>query len=106
MLVGWGEGLDLAAAYLNEQGAEDVASWYSTSFNLLYEGYADHIPITAELSPEQMDRLLETDYLVVYVHQYQRQTPADLLALLDELEPVQVVELAGIDYVWVYKLGD
>lgn len=106
MLVGWGEGLDQAAAYLNEQGAEEVASWYSTSFNLLYEGYADHIPITADLTPEQMDRLLETDYLVVYVHQYQRQTPADLLALLDELEPVKVVELAGIEYAWVYKLGD
>jgi hypothetical protein len=106
MLVGWGEGLDQAAAYLNEHNAENVASWYSTSFNLLYEGYADHIPITADLTADQMDRILEADYLVIYVHQYQRQTPADLLALLEEIEPVNVVQLAGIDYVWVYKLGD
>jgi hypothetical protein len=106
MLVGWGEGLDQAAAYLNEHNAENVASWYSTSFNLLYEGYADHIPITADLTADQMDRILEADYLVIYVHQYQRQTPANLLALLDDMEPVEVVELAGIDYVWVYKLGD
>lgn len=106
MLVGWGEGLDQAAEFLNEQNAENVASWYSTSFNLLYEGYAQHIPITAELNPESMQQILGADYQVIYIHQYQRETPADLLALLEDAQPVYVVELQGIEYAWVYTLDD
>ena len=105
MLVGWGEGLDQAAGYLNERGADEVASWYSTSFNLLYEGFADHIPITADLTDEYMERMLAADYLVIYVHQHQRQTPADLLALLEGQEAVKVIQLQGVDYAWIYQLN-
>ncbi|MCW5874119.1 MAG: phospholipid carrier-dependent glycosyltransferase [Anaerolineales bacterium] len=104
MMIGWGEGLDQAAAYLNTHPGS-VASWYSNSFNLMFPRAADDIPIALELSEPQLADLLAHDYLVIYVHQWQRQTPQNLLEALAGLQPVHTVVVDGIEYVRVYKLG-
>ncbi|UYN90195.1 MAG: hypothetical protein KIT08_02905 [Anaerolineales bacterium] len=102
MMIGWGEGLDQAAGYLNSQQGS-VASWYSNSFNLMFPREADDIPIALELSPAQMDAVLAHDYLVIYVHQWQRGTPQNLLDALAGLEPVYAVVVDGIEYVQIYQ---
>lgn len=104
MMVGWGEGLDEAARYLNSQpGASklNVAAWYAQAFNYHFDGYAVTIPI--QFSVEGVPGwLLEQDYLVTYVTQWQRQASWPLLAYLEGFEPEYVVVIDGIEYVRIY----
>lgn len=72
LLVGWGEGLAEAAAYLNDRpGASRVAAWYGhnvfapffrgQSFDLLYD-----LPTAADLYANDID------HVVTYINQVQR----------------------------------
>lgn len=99
LLVGWGEGYDLAADYLNSlPGAESLSA--------SVRGVANFAPLfvgrTRSAPGYQAGR---TDYVVVYISQAQRRQNDDLLAAyLDDpaLAPVFVGQVAGLDYVWVY----
>ena len=65
--IGWGEGLDLAARYLNEHtgpAKPQVATWYSQQFAPYYQGQ------TIDLSDESS--ALTSDYTVFYINQVQR----------------------------------
>ncbi len=106
MQMGWGEGMEQAAHFLLEQPNienKSVSAWYSTSFNLLFEYDAGHIPITPNLPAEALEAMLRQDYLVIYLHQWQRATPYNLLAVLDEQEPIFEYELDGLPYVRIYR---
>ncbi len=104
MQIGWGEGLDQAANYLKQRPSGSVAAWYSTSLNLLFNSEADDIPILTALSQTQLDSVLARDYLVLYIHQWQRGTPQNLLDNLEDVEPEYRVVINGIEYVRVYHL--
>jgi hypothetical protein len=109
MQMGWGEGMEEAGRYLMEQPnieEKEVAAWYSTSFNLLFEHDALHIPITPNLPQGDLENMLERDYLVTYLHQWQRGTPNNLLELLEEMNPVFRYQIDGLDYVRVYAPGE
>jgi len=103
--VGWGEGLEQAAAYLNRQpnaGSAAVSSWYSDLFNLYSVGRR------ASFSDDGRGQL-SADYVVFYVNQIQRQKPYP--ALIDYFRaqpPVFVVNTTptspnGLGWVEVYK---
>jgi hypothetical protein len=96
--VGWGEGLERAAAYLNEiTGPEKppVAAWYSNQFAPYYHGP------TADISNESAP--LTADYAVFYINQVQRGFPSsEILTYFQQRDPVEVIEIGGIPYVWVY----
>jgi 4-amino-4-deoxy-L-arabinose transferase-like glycosyltransferase len=110
ILVGWGEGLEKVAHYLNEkEGIEDrrVLAWYSAlGFNTLFRGES------RELNPERQpaeDVWLwhESDYVVLYINQVQRELPdARMLAFFRSLEPQYTVRLRGLEYAWVYKVPE
>jgi hypothetical protein len=107
MMLGWGEGLDLAADYINHQPdvqPGDAAAWYSVSFNLMTSAAADDIPVALQLSQPQLDRLLAKKYLVIYIHQWQRGTPQNLLDALKNIEPEKNIVINGIEYVRIYHL--
>lgn len=107
MMIGWGEGLDQAADYINHQPnvqPGDAAAWYSVSFNLMTSAAADDIPVTLELSQPQLDELMAKKYLVIYIHQWQRGTPQNLLDTLNDLEPEKRIVLNGIEYARIYHL--
>ena len=98
--IGWGEGLDLAADYLNKEtnGDEDylVASWYSSQFAPFYNGQ------TLDLSDQTS--ALTGDYTVFYINQVQRGFPsAEILSYFQQREPLHIVEIGGIDYAWIYE---
>lgn len=97
--VGWGEGLDLAARYLNEHVDHSdavVASWYSNQFAPYYHGQ------TIDLSSEEA--ALTADYTVFYINQVQRGFPSgEILNYFRQIKPEHVVELHGIEYAWIYK---
>ena len=96
--VGWGEGLDRAAAYLNQStGAEKppVAAWYSNQFAPYYQGQS------IDLSSQQA--ALTSDYTVFYINQVQRGFPSkEILNYFRRRVPERVIQLGGIDYAWIY----
>ena len=99
--IGWGEGMDQAAAYLNQQpGAESlhVAAAYHLDFMPFFVGE------TVVLSDDVGDQM-NADYLVYYQHQLQRQLQQmDVWRYFEEhYAPVQRVTLQGLDYALVYR---
>ena len=96
--VGWGEGLDEAARYLNEitRGRpHQVAAWYRNQFAPYYDGY------TVDLSDQ--NAALFSDYTVFYLNQVQRGFPSkEIIEYFRQREPIQVINLGGVEYAWIY----
>ena len=109
MMIGWGEGLDQAARYLNTlPHASDlrVMSHYPDgSFSYFFEGETLNLPERwGGLADEQLDGV---DYLVLYIHQWQRRRPdPEMLAFFAAQTPEFVVRIDGLDYAQVYNLDD
>ncbi len=110
MMVGWGEGLDQAAHYLNERAKEEgpleVYSWYSPVLEMVYDQRAEGLPISAPIDDVLFDQILESDYVVTYLAQRQRGSSQRVLDYLADKQPVYVVEIDGVEFAWVYKMGD
>jgi hypothetical protein len=106
LMVGWGEGLDQAGRFLSDRPDShqlEVASWYVPCFAPYFSGVTRGIPLETELGEEQVRDLLASDYVVIYVHQWQRQMPQDLLDRLSAQEPLQRIEINGLEYARVYE---
>jgi hypothetical protein len=100
LTLGWGEGLDLAAAYLNRKpNAEKlrVASWYQSTFAPYFRGEA------LSYSKEK-GKVLAGDYTIFYINQTQRRFPDDALFdyFAEHFSPEKVISLDGVDYAWIY----
>ncbi len=98
-MVGWGEGLDRAAAYLNAKpDARDllVSSWYGQEFGCLFLGR------TLEMWTLYCSG--EPDYYVLYLNAVQRDQRPDIRRpLMGSEKPEFVATVNGIDYAWVYR---
>ena len=107
MMIGWGEGLDQAARYLNSQpGAEKlrVMSHYPDgSFSYFFKGETlEQIDHWEGPGSEQFKNV---DYFVLYYHQLQRQQPDPaLLAYFERQTPEYTVHINGLEYARVYNL--
>ena len=104
MMIGWGEGLDQAARYLNqssEAGKLRVMSWYYDGpFSYLFSGTT-----LLEEFPAKPQELPKVDYIVIYIHQLQRQLPSEeFLAFIDKQTLEHVVRLRGIPYAYIYRM--
>lgn len=97
MLVGWGEGLDLAADYLNRQPPGNVAAWYEFLFPLYYHGQTEAVV--------PADNLLTADHAVLYINQVQRDIPNPNIVdyFRSRRQPEYTARINGIDYAWVYS---
>ncbi len=108
MMIGWGEGLDQAARYLNAKpNAEklNVIAWYNQgSFSYFFKGDSQHIPINQQPSPKRLQEIMQMDYAVIYIHQWQRRTPENLLTLLERRQPEHTIWIDGLEYVRIYRL--
>jgi 4-amino-4-deoxy-L-arabinose transferase-like glycosyltransferase len=98
--IGWGEGLDLAADYLNgKPNAERlrVATWYHSTFAPFFKGEA------VGYSKEK-GKALSGDYVLFYINQLQRRFPDEELFRYFEqrYQPEAVISLHGIPYVVIY----
>jgi 4-amino-4-deoxy-L-arabinose transferase-like glycosyltransferase len=96
MLVGWGEGLDQVAAYLNAQpdaATSTIGVYYPLALN--FQGMV--LGTVRQFgSPDPVD------YVVDYVNAAQRrQTPVEVAGLTPEL----TVQINGIIYAQVYRLS-
>jgi 4-amino-4-deoxy-L-arabinose transferase-like glycosyltransferase len=100
LTVGWGEGLDQAAAYLNSQTSPNqtrVSSWYQSTFAPYYYG-------SAISYSKEKGKALAGDYVVFYINQVQRRFPDEILFeyYARRFNPKHVVTLHGVDYAWVF----
>lgn len=103
--IGWGEGLDEAARYLNRMpGAEDmtVAAWYERVFSEFFVGKTLNIEDQATISEGEIQHILSSDYIVIYYHQFQRGMPENLLEILSDEDPSQRIFFNGLEYVRIY----
>jgi hypothetical protein len=98
--VGWGEGLELAGAFIAAQpdGAErPVATWYRPALKPYIS--APLVPLGDVLQPGRVG------YAVLYIDQVQRRDDAAATDLLrSQLTPLYTVRIHGIDYAEVYQV--
>lgn len=104
LMIGWGEGIDQAARYLNTlPGAHkmNVAAWYGEGcFSYYFEGNMQEIGLDTQAAD-----LTQADYAVIYIHQWQRNLPnQELLDIFARATPEYVVQIGKLDYVQVYNL--
>jgi 4-amino-4-deoxy-L-arabinose transferase-like glycosyltransferase len=98
--IGWGEGLELAADYLNQKpGAETmrVSAWYQSTFAPFFKGQAISYS-------QEKGKAMAGEYVVFYINQLQRRFPDDELFRYFETryEPETVIPLKGVDYLMIY----
>jgi hypothetical protein len=96
IMVGWGEGLEQTAAYLNDlpNARRIVASTqYHHVLRLAFEGRTVRVP-----HPQSVD------YYVVYVNMVQRSTvPIPVRQAMATSEPVYTATVNGVPFAWVYQ---
>ena len=94
--VGWGEGMDQVASYLNQkEGADElrVAAWVLPGFTPFFHGHpTTFLRFTAA----------KADYVVFYITDVQRRFHKSAHAIFDVQEPEHVVRIHGVDYAWIY----
>jgi len=93
LLVGWGEGMEQAAAYLNTKvNASElhIATWYQSPLDPFFQGTTSLL-YQADYS---------TDYFVFYINEAQR-NPSRAQHYCPPQGPEKVVHANGIDYAWI-----
>jgi hypothetical protein len=103
VLVGEGEGLGEAAAWLNQQPDITGVKVTSTMRNSL-QGFLRHG--AHAISEEGTDLNEKTGYVAIYIRHLQRwqDHPPPPYARFYDLPPVHVVAIRGIDYVRIYQV--
>ena len=103
LMVGWGEGLDAAAKWLNQQ--PDAAELR------VFSGYAKGPlsyflqPGPTALSDAPPYQLVDADYVVLYVNQWQRGLPSpELVGSYLSREPVHIVRSGGLELARIYDV--
>ena len=108
ILVGWGEGYEQVACYLNEK--EDaahlrVATWYAKQcIGPFFGGQAYKLNVSGQ-EPIGVVPWYDTDYVVSYINQVQRDIPnSATVSFFLSQQPEYVVHIKGLDYASVYKV--
>ena len=104
LTVGWGEGLDAAADWLNQQPNANhlsVAAWYGDG-PLSYFLQSEQ-PILSLWSPEFW---FDADYVVFYINQWQRKIPSsEVIDYFAGQTPAHVVRANGLELVRIYAVN-
>ena len=103
LFVGWGEGLEAAAQWLNAQPDAEklrVVAWYADGpFSYYFKGQE------VSLGYESPLMWFGTDYAVLYVNQWQRQLPSpEVINYFAQQTPVHEVRFRGIELAKVYDM--
>jgi hypothetical protein len=97
-LVGWGEGMEQAAAYLNQCPDADqlyVAAVPAQTFLPYFRGKGENFYTN--------DVALRADYVVLYVSQVQRLAPSpEIVRYFRAMDAEHTVYVGGVPYAWIY----
>jgi hypothetical protein len=99
--IGWGEGLDIAAVYLNQKpDAESLTVAGPLPSELT------HVFIGNSVSLNRWDHE-DVDYALLYPSLFEREKGSwerDVVENLQKLEPEHIIRLGGKEYVWIYDM--
>lgn len=103
LFVGWGEGLEQAAEWINQQPDAErlrAASWYYDGpFSYYFDGAAVNMGDGSPLF------WLGVDYAVTYINQLQRQLPSpEAVTYFDRLTPVHTVSFRSLELAQIYDM--
>jgi 4-amino-4-deoxy-L-arabinose transferase-like glycosyltransferase len=109
---GYGEGLDLAAAYLNQQpdaANSTVMAFYGRGpFSFFYPGRTEQLkPVYADAEnvPQLVQTLHASQYLVLYYElEKERESPANVMHALADVAPQKSIWLNDIEYIRIYRV--
>jgi len=108
--IGWGEGLDQAAQYLNKKpkaGQLEVLSYYASGcFSYYFNGRTREVSFSKDLTEDDWQKFLNSDYVVIYISQRQREIASPILDYVADLTPEYTVWINGLDYAQVYKIHE
>jgi hypothetical protein len=98
--IGWGEGMDQVAAYLNALADSDQLTVAARFYKYLvgFNGKAVNLDAGGDW--------LGADYIVFYIQQVQRMqdpSPGIIRYFQEHVSPEKIITLGGIDYAWVYR---
>jgi hypothetical protein len=97
-LVGWGEGMEQAAAYLDQRPDADqlyVAAVPAQTFLPYFRGKGENFYTN--------DVALRADYVVLYVSQVQRLAPSpEIVRYFRAMDAEHTVYVGGLPYAWIY----
>ncbi|MDX8549508.1 phospholipid carrier-dependent glycosyltransferase [Methanospirillum sp. J.3.6.1-F.2.7.3] len=92
LLIGWGEGNDIAAKYLNQKpNAQNL------TVGVQYPGFSQYF--IGKSVPISQD----ADYYIFYISMIQRERNLDIWERYKEKDPEKIIRLNGINYVWIYR---
>lgn len=96
IMVGWGEGLEQAAAFLSSQpgsSRQTASTQYHHVLRFLFDGRTVRVPSNQPV-----------DYYVVYVNMVQRNTvPLPVRQAMASTSPVFTATVHGVPFAWVYR---
>jgi len=109
LFIGSGEGLNLAAEYLNRKpNAEElmVLSWYGIGpFSYYFTGQTKVLSLGDSVWSEELAaELKEFDYLVIYANQWRRKLPEGLFPRIKKAQPEKTIWINGIEYARIYEV--
>jgi hypothetical protein len=110
MQIGWGEGLDQAAQYLNQKPGvkkiKAISSITSGCFSYFFEGQDREMPYLNDEAVDEDDwqKFIESDYAVIYISQWQRNIAPPILDYVSQKTPEHTVWINGLEYARIYKL--
>lgn len=97
-LVGWGEGMEQVAAYLNQRPDAEQTYVAAVPFQTLqpfFKGTGENFYTNAAA--------LRADVVVLYISQVQRLAPSpEIVRAFQSRQPEHVVHVLGVPYAWVY----
>jgi 4-amino-4-deoxy-L-arabinose transferase-like glycosyltransferase len=101
-LVGWGEGLEQAAAWLNRQPDITGVLTVSTSTRPLQP----YLRRGAQAVTPQTPKLPEkAGYVVIYIRDVMRGAPGPPFdQFFGRVTPLQTVRIRGVDFAWIYQV--
>lgn len=107
MMVGWGEGLDQVADYVNAQSdatqVQILTRAWPSSLSYYLEG--DLVLTKFAAGIRTLAAWLSSDYYVLYVTEVQRgMVPSQVMRYFARLDPVMVAEVHGVPYAYVYDI--
>jgi 4-amino-4-deoxy-L-arabinose transferase-like glycosyltransferase len=100
-LVGWGEGMEQAAAWLNRQPDITGVLTVSTSTRAL-QPYLRHG--AQAITPQTPGLPEKAGYVVVYIRDIMRGAPGPPFEqFFGRMAPLHTVQIGGVDFVWIYQ---
>jgi len=80
-----------------------VMAWYGDG-PFLFLSKSPYYSLNSEWKDIDRGYFNKADYVVIYIHQLQRNIPVELLDRLRSLQPEYSIWIDGLEYVRVYKI--